>query len=115
MLQVGIDYPEQVRVGVLPTVNHSTRETALSLAHEHMNSLIVSGVLVCDLRCAIGAVVIDNDDFVVGWHRLHGDVNAVEQNWNVSSLVESGDDKTKFVTGMIHSRGPETVAILGCV
>src|SRR5436190_14916777 len=102
MLQISINHPQQVRIGMLPAVNDRARQASLPLANEHTHSGIALCIFICYFSCAVSTVVVHDDDFVIEQHRLKSSMDSIEKNRNVPGFIESGNNKTKFTAGVSH-------------
>jgi hypothetical protein len=70
-LQVGIDNAEKVSVALCPSVNHSASEPALTVALKDAHARITQRTLPRNIRCAVGAAVIDDNEFAIDRRILH--------------------------------------------
>ena len=68
MLQVSINYAQQIRISLRPTVHDRTRQSTLALASEDADPGIARRILARDFCSAIFAVVINNNEFVINRH-----------------------------------------------
>ncbi len=83
MLQVGVNYAQDVSVGVAPTVQHGGSQAALSRAHQQAHARVGRGDRLYDGFDSVAAVVIDHDYFIGNAKGVKAFSNAVEQDANV--------------------------------
>jgi hypothetical protein len=77
MLQVGINYSQQVGVGLRPAVNHCARQSAFALSLKHAHPGVMCGASTTHFGGSISAAVINDDEFAIYRRFLYGIAEAL--------------------------------------
>ena len=99
MLQVGVHHAHYGSIGILPAVEHGSRQSALPLADEQAYARVFARDGIDDILGAVAAIVIHNDNFVRKSHGIEDGANMAEEATEVFSFAERGNDQGQLFRG----------------
>jgi hypothetical protein len=93
MLQVCIDYAEQVRISLRPAVNHRAGKPTLATALEYPNPGISHRACACYIGRAVRASVVYDYEFATDWGVLDRRTQTIQKNRNITRFIEGWNNK----------------------
>jgi hypothetical protein len=106
MLEVGIHDGENATLGDLPAADYRSREAALALSANDANLRESFGLGQGDFPRAVGAVVVDHDDFIpeIG-DGIENRGELSDYGGDVFAFVVGGEDERDVDAGIAVGRG----------
>jgi hypothetical protein len=108
VLQIGVHHPEQIAIGMGPSVHNGAGEALLIFSDEEADAGIASATCERSVLRAIYATIVHYDDFVINANWIKRGLNARDQRFDISRFVQSRDYECEFVFVISeHIRNPE--------
>ena len=96
MLQIRIHCAQNRRIGVVPAMQDSSRQTSLTSPDKQAHPRVMFSNRRHDFGCSIAAVIVHDDNLVVGTCLLKGRTSAFQENTNVPCFANGGYDESQF-------------------